>query len=411
MRNLILGILCLLLFYFSADAQLVKVEGYAGITGNYSTRFYGDYFNVIKNERYAVIDLSGKTMVSGILSPVVDFDRKLSIYDDVFFSDSAGGIVLKNVKGQTLSATKYMEIRPFVTDNTVAWVKAGPASIAIAYIGIDGKEIVRFDVKKYLSITDPQNKNAFAPVSLQSYLPFSEGLTPIRSSVSGKCGFINKRLQLAIPVSFKDACPFSDGLAAIQNEVGSWGFINTTGKLVIPCDYSQRPSRLMSGLARVQNKELHFGYINKENKVIIIPRYATATCFYKGFALVREGFYQPINLIDSTGAVVATFPKDLVYIDDSKGPAGISGEEAADRPFYIPETLRQLVDEGEGIFKKGLSYGVMDNKGKVVLDFKYQYLADLHKGKMFAHSSAFINNSTHNDMGIINDKGEWSGSF
>lgn len=193
----------------------------------------------------------------------------------------------------------------------------------------------------------------------------------------------------------------------MQNDVGSWGFINTTGKLVIPYDYSQRPSRFMSGLARVQTKELRFGYINKENKVVVTPRYSNATCFYKRFALVREEYSQPINLIDSTGAVVTTFPKDLLYIDDSKGPIGISGGDQGDRPFYVPETLRQLVDEGEGIFNKGMSYGVIDNKGKVILDFKYQYLADLHGGKMFAHSTAFVNNSTHNEMGIINDKGKW----
>ena len=81
--------------WLSAGAQPVKVEGYAGGTGNYITHFDGNYFNVIKNERYVLVDLSGKTMVSGIRSPVVDMDRKFSMYDGVFFADSAGSIVLK----------------------------------------------------------------------------------------------------------------------------------------------------------------------------------------------------------------------------------------------------------------------------------------------------------------------------
>src|SRR5437899_2145487 len=134
MRNLILGILNFLLFCFSTGAQPLKVEGYAGTAGNYITQFCGDYFTVQRNDGYAVINLNGKTVASGIKAPVVDFSRKLSIYNGVFFADNAGDIVLKNINWQTLGAGKYMEIRPFATDNTVVWIQSAPGSLTYAYI-------------------------------------------------------------------------------------------------------------------------------------------------------------------------------------------------------------------------------------------------------------------------------------
>jgi hypothetical protein len=196
-------------------------------------------------------------------------------------------------------------------------------------------------------------------------------------------------------------------MAAVENVDGNWGFINTLGKLVIPYTYSLPTSRFMSGLAKVQNKQGKFGFINKDNVVVIQPKYQFATSFYKGYALARESYSLPIDLIDSTGSVIATFPKELAYIDNSSPAPGIFAEEKFEYPFYTSPTLQQLVDEGKGIFQKGISYGLMDNKGQVVLDFKYQHLSDLHKGKLFADYSAYVNNKTINQLGIIDDKGNW----
>jgi hypothetical protein len=50
---------------------------------------------------------------------------------------------------------------------------------------------------------------------------------------------------------------------------------------------------------------------------------------------------------------------------------------------------------------------LMDNKGQIALDFKYQHLSDLHKEKPFAHYSAYVNNKTITQLGIIDDKGNW----
>ena len=394
---------------FSAIAQPIKVEGYAQSLSTYVTKFKGDYFTVGRKDGYAIMDLEGKVITSGIKAPVLGFSRKLHFDHGTIFAEDAGNIVLKNVKGQTLGTGKYKEIVPFTTNNTAVRIPSAQGVWIVAYIDTTGKEIVRFDVKKYISIVQPLSKTgAFTFISLSDFLPFSDGLTPIGSSLSNKYGYINKKLQLVIPVSFKKARPFSEGLAAVQNDDGNWGFINTSGKLVIPYTYTREASRFMSGRARVENTEGLKGFINKENVVVIPPKYKYATCFYKGYALVREKYGVPVNMIDSTGAIVATFPKDLSYVDDATPPTGISGGDKPEYPFYVAETLRQLVDEGKGVFTYGMKYGLADKKGKVILECKYQYIADYHNGKMFAHRSSFVDNSTKEEFGILKDDGEWA---
>jgi hypothetical protein len=97
-------------------------------------------------------------------------------------------------------------------------------------------------------------------------------------------------------------------------------------------------------------------------------RYRYATYIYKGNALVREGDFQPIYLIGSARSVVAIFPKDLLYIDNSKAPAGISGDEQSEYPYYTSSALQQRVDERKGGFLKWLSDGLMGNKGQAFLN-------------------------------------------
>ena len=90
---------------------------------------------------------------------------------------------------------------------------------------------------------------------------------------------------------------------------------------------------------------------------------------------------------------------------------GIGGEERYDYPFYVSETLRELVDEGEGIFISGLNYGLIDKKGKVVLDFKYKRLSDLHGGKLFGHIEHYGDKTTPYEIGIMDDKGAFLVKF
>jgi hypothetical protein len=407
MRNLILTVITVIPTILHGHAQSIKVTGTAGGSGAYITQFDGDYFTVSRNDGYAIVDLQGKTLMSGVKAPRSSILGRLSLYHGTLFvDDGSGAVVLKRATGEPLGATKYKAVLPFETDNTVVSLPSAPGTWTVAFIDTAGREIVRYDLKKYLAIVRPgANARVYGPTTLGEFTPFSDGLIPIRSPVTGKVGYLNKRLELAIPFTFKAEQPFTNGMAAVQNADGNWGFINTSGKLVIPYTYSLPAGPFRSGRAKVQAKDGKFGFINKDNVVVIQPQYRYVTNFYKGYALAREGASLPIVLIDTAGSVVATYSKDLLYIDNSTN-LSMSGE-SSESPFYVPATLQELVDEGMGIFQKGEFYGLMDNKGQPVLDFKYIHLSDLHKGRLFAHYYVYANNAPFNQFGIIDVKGNW----
>ena len=59
---------------------------------------------------------------------------------------------------------------------------------------------------------------------------------------------------------------FSDGLAAVCKKVGEvekWGYIDVTGKVVIPFTYTKKPSSFSDGYALVENKNEEQFYIDK----------------------------------------------------------------------------------------------------------------------------------------------------
>lgn len=408
MRNLILAAAITLLSDPYAYGQSLKVAGFTGDPYNFITQFDGTCFTVLRNDGYAVIGLDGKEMATGIKKPVDRLSRQIHLYHNTLFAQDGNNIELKDAHGQPLGTGQYMDVLPFRTDNTVVRISTPMLVWNIAYLDTTGKEILQFDVRKYLSLVDPPgSSDSLALITLSDFLPFSECLTPIKSQLTGKRGYINKKMELVIPVGFKNAQPFSEGLAAVQNEDGNWGFIDRNGKLVIPYTHCLPPSPFMSGLAKVENTDGKVGFINKNNVLVIPPKFMYASSFYRGYTLVRERLDSPIYMVDTAGAVVATFPKEILYIDNSKPHVGLTGNIEPEYLFTISPTLQQLVEEGKGIFQKGASYGLMDNRGNVALDFNYQYLTDYHHGKMVAYFSTFTNGSTHNESGILDDKGNW----
>ena len=91
--------------------------------------------------------------------------------------------------------------------------------------------------------------------------PFSE---------NGKYGYINKTGKVVLPAQFEYAEKFYEGLAVVK-QGGKRGFIDATGKMVIPALYDQKIDGYFSeGLACVKLGAKYI-YIDKTGKTIIEP--------------------------------------------------------------------------------------------------------------------------------------------
>lgn len=101
---------------------------------------------------------------------------------------------------------------------------------------------------------------------------FNEGLAPVLRN--GKWGFINTKGEEVIPCQYPNpyedftASPFYEGMALVQKD-GKWGFINTKGEEVIPISIeAESIGRFSEGMAFVYIDEENFSVINKEGKTV-----------------------------------------------------------------------------------------------------------------------------------------------
>ena len=150
---------------------------------------------------------------------------------------------------------------------------------------------------------------------------FSEGLVPI--SIKGQWGFIDKTGKLVIEPQFEDAENFSEGLAPVKvrsektiwcppdaagNQSGStmmWGYIDKTGKTVIPAVFNSAES-FSEGVALVRKCDEAFFIGNKTGKTVISGRFTYASSFSGGLAsfqtATKEGMLS--GYVDLAGMIV-----------------------------------------------------------------------------------------------------------
>ena len=111
----------------------------------------------------------------------------------------------------------------------------------------------------------------------------------------GKWGYMDKTGKEIIPLKYDFAWPFHEGLASVELN-GKFGFIDKTGKEVIPFKYVYAES-FSEGLAVVRVGSYiggKYGFIDKIGNVVISLKYDFVGSFFKGKAMVKlngETFY------------------------------------------------------------------------------------------------------------------------
>jgi hypothetical protein len=136
-------------------------------------------------------------------------------------------------------------------------------------------------------IVNPQFDNIYIPYDDKNF-----ELIAVR--LGNKIGFIDRNGQFKINPQFEidtlgmDAIigtEFSEGLAVVrQNKL--FGFIDTTGKMVIKAQYEDLHS-FKEGLASFQQNK-KWGFIDKKGKIVIKPQFDQAYYFENGLAEIRK---------------------------------------------------------------------------------------------------------------------------
>ena len=137
-----------------------------------------------------------------------------------------------------------------------------------------------------------------------------DGIGIYTEALTYKKGYKSIKDEWIVKPVYDEAEPFSDGMACVgkKNEFGEmkYGFIDKTGKEVIPLMYSRKPENFYGGLARVEPKDFtdfREAYIDKKGTAI--KKFNQLS----GFVYFGNGLYSQdmryTDVMDSTGAVVA----------------------------------------------------------------------------------------------------------
>lgn len=216
-----------------------------------------------------------------------------------------------------------------------------------------------------------------AASTLTVFAQNNKGLSPV-SKLEGdgdnavnKFGYIDETGKLIIPYIYDDADDFSDGMANVVKN-GKTGYIDITGKLVIPFKYESGKS-FMYGYARIPDGEIGF-YIDKNDKKVVIKNtspYARTDEFKNGLIRIsvngRHGFVNTKNEI----VIPADYDRDPKFADGiiiaSKENIYYAFDTTGKKILETKEKLKYY-DKGYIRFNRNEKEGMMDITGEIVLD-------------------------------------------
>ncbi len=246
--------------------------------------------------------------------------------------------------------------------------------------------------------SDRQRQNKQVAKSSQRSWKFggrvvSEGMILVRDKKTEKFGFINTSGNLVIPCVWDAAYyQFEEGMVAVSRS-GKYGFIDKTGQLVIPCkwgipsEFGSQP-HFSEGLAAVKDDSGKCGYIDKTGTVIIPCQFEEAKDFHDGMALVKVkgGVFSSLHFINKEGEIVI---KHAFGADFSEGMALFRYEDVG--AGFIDKTGKKVITGWKDVkdFKDGLApvkdnqsglWGFIDKKGDVVISCKWKDAYSFHDG-------------------------------
>ncbi|MEI6122688.1 MAG: WG repeat-containing protein [Bacteroidota bacterium] len=158
------------------------------------------------------------------------------------------------------------------------------------FLSVDGKEITEF---KYDNLND-----------------FTEDMAAVAVNVNGTLlwGYIDRTGKEIVPCQYTQVDGFFNGMSAVYDNTKKGGYIDKTGKLIIPIIYTTTID-FNEDVALVKDGG-YYGYIDKTGKVLSPFIYSKARSFHQGYAAVYNEKKQHWGYIDKSGKVVIPFVYD-----------------------------------------------------------------------------------------------------
>lgn len=312
---------------------------------------------------YGVMDRSGKWMVPPTFTEIVNSDRfsgfqaKMKNDNSLYYMDLTG----KNHGKVTPSQEKW------------------DINSSDGYFIITVPDTVIRVSNHYGMLSQP------IPDCLE-FGVFSEGLAPIRTASTRKVGFVDTSGKVVIPCIYDYAYSFNDGVAVVSNIVDGKmksGYIDWKGKVILPIQY-ERISTFSAGHGLIQT-EKGFFYVDRTGKLKTPPAEFGEQFQEFSSGLALGGRKNPDGSMTFTyfdnnfkkafsinalyagpfkrNVAIARFPPNTISLIDNKG----------NKVKDFPPGLQGIDFFAEGMFgvKYNRKWGFMNEKGEMVIQPKY----------------------------------------
>lgn len=228
-------------------------------------------------------------------------------------------------------------------------------------------------------------KDLYKAVTNWDFVPnrhFSDGMVAVKDAETGLYGFRNTRGKLLIPCQFEMAGDFHEGLARVVVDNRN-GFINKKGAVVIKPAFN-RASNFSCGRAGVE-QDGKWGFIDAEGTQVIPFQYEHAGEFADSLALVKiDGKY---GYIDCSGTLVIPNIYDFAYsFRDMTANVQKDGEWMLINTRGEKRTRlhkKPLYHDGLIAVEKNGKWGYKDRQGNLVHSYLYDTAGEFHDGMAF----------------------------
>jgi hypothetical protein len=270
----------------------------------------------------------------------------------------------------------------------------------------DSKGIWRF---YHLSGNPLNGKTYKSPLNQKPV--FNSGVCPVQQVDKEKQWILLKKdgSEIVLPNNISRVSNFKDGLALAEID-WQWCYIDVTGKKVFPqlkpnantIVLDVKPLRC-NRRAYDDGNEYKKGFIDKTGKVVIPAKYTRVRDFTDNLAIVSEDWDDKVvKVIDVTGREISIIPERFSrnYLTDFVNGVATTYDEETDKPVIIDKDMNIVASFyiiERGFYKDGGSDAlaiVVRNEGEapVLVNTKGEYVAD-----------AFINDDRTTSSGKVEE--------
>ena len=250
------------------------------------------------------------------------------------------------------------------------------------------------------------------------YSSAQEDLIPFNKYVNGdsKWGYYNTAGQIIVAPKYFEARKFDNGLGKVSllNEKVEWryGFVDATGKEIIPLNYSHIDDFSEGLVAAEQYGKT--GFLNREGKTVIpfVFENAHDQGFKEGLVAVKQN--GKWGFIDKNGRTIIGFNyTEAKYFSNGLAPVNIAGKWG-----YIDKsgkTVIQFVYSDALTFNNKLSgveynnkWAVINMQGKLLTQFKYDDIGTNYQNSDLdiITVSVFEKTIPRHFLGVVDDNGK-----